>query len=268
MNTHRARVIALIAIIFPLAAGVLLGAAVQPAHADTIAAPAGAAPSCGLTTDDLATVTAAQEQGLLPELAARRALLAKTITCAKTDAQALQANLNALNVGDGAVALQSQLSGKLDDAITYYNLELGKANSAGIAGTEQVAKEVLAWRAGTYAPLAAQVANFTLWSQNQALFSTGAARLQSMESAVNFVEQAAPNNELQSDLADAQSLMHAATNENEQATNALLAGAPSDQSLALIQQSLQSLSDAYQKFFDMSTILQSLLSTNPQADSQ
>jgi hypothetical protein len=239
----------------PLAALALL---IAPFMAQAASAPL-PSPSCTITTADLATVTAARTQGLLAELAARKALLVKTITCAKKDAQTVQTTLNALSVGNNATTLQSQLSGKLDDAINFYNIELDKVNNAGIAGTEEIASEVLTWRASNYDPLAAQVANFILWSGNQAIFTTGVARLQSIGSIVAFVEQAAPQNELQGDLADAQALMQTALEENTQATNAFIQSLPPDQTLLLIQQSLQSLSDAYAKFFSISTVLQTLL---------
>jgi hypothetical protein len=247
-----------LAVVLPLTAGTLLFAA-QPARAAV-----SAASSCTITSADLAQITAAQAQGLLAELSARKTLLIRTITCAKTDAQTLQTNLNAVTVTDNAATLKTQLSGKLDDAMNYYDIELGKVTNAGIAGTQKIAGEVLTWRASNYDPLAAQVANFTLWSENQALFGTGTARLQSIESVVAFVEQAAPNNALQSDLSGAQALMQTALDQNSQATNALLQSLPPDQALSLIQQSLQSLSDAYQTFFDISTVLQALLPTKSQ----
>jgi hypothetical protein len=122
---------------------------------------------------------------------------------------------------------------------------------------------VFAWRGNNYNFLAAQVANFTLWVKSQNLFETALARLRSVESIVSFLEQAGAQNELRSDLASAQVLVQDARNENDSVRNAFLQSLPPDQTLALIQQSLQSLSDAYQKFFDISTVVQTLLPTKP-----
>lgn len=235
----------------PIALGVFLLAS-ETARADA---------SCTITPSALDAITAAGSQGLVAELTARKALLTKTITCAKDDAQTLQDDLNSLHVNDNAKTLQSQLSGKLGDAMNYYDIELGKVNDAGIAGTQAIAKEVLAWRASHYDLLAGQVANFILWSKNQDLFSAAENRLRGVENLVAFLEQAAPNNDLASDLASAQALVQTASDENQAAENALLRSLPPDQSLAAIQQSLQSLSAAYQKFFDISTIVQMLLPT-------
>ena len=222
-----------------------------------------AAENCIFASSDLDAVTAAAAQGLMAELFARKALLARTITCAKAETQSLQDNLNGLSVNDDEKAIRSQLSDRLNDAMNYYNLELEKVGGAGITGTQIIAKEVFAWRGNNYAPLAAQVANFTLWVKNQNLFETALARLRSIESIVSFLERAAPDNDLQSDLASAQALVQTARDENGAVKNAFLQSLPPGETLTLIQQSLKSLSDAYQKFFDISTIVQALLPTKP-----
>ncbi len=239
-------------ITLPVALGIFLHVA-RTANADA---------SCVIAPADLDAVTAAEAQGLVAKLAVRKALLTKTITCAKADPQTLEDDLTSVSsTSNDAKTLQSQLLGKLGDAMNYYDIELGKVNGAGVAGTQAVAKEILAWRASNYDPLAGQVANFILWSKNQDLFSAAESRLQGIGNLVSLFTQAAPNNDLQSDFANAQALVQTARDENQAAEDAILRSSPPDQSLATIQQSLQSLSDAYQKFFDISTIVQTLLPT-------
>lgn len=250
MKPLRTGLIALAALL-PVALGIFL---LRPAAARAAGAP------CVITSADLDAITTAAQSGLLAELAARRAFLTQIVSCAKTDTQTLQDNLNALSVSGDSQAIQSQLSGKLSDALTYYDLELGKVPGAGIAGTQAIAKEVLGWRASNYEPLAGQVENFTLWVNNQDLFKAANDRLGGIANIVSFLEQAGQNNELQNDLAAAQALMQTANSENSSAKNALLQSFPPGESLSLIQQSLQSLSDAYQKFFDIATAAQGLLS--------
>ncbi len=131
--------------------------------------------------------------------------------------------------------------------------------SAGIAGTQGIAKEVLAWRASNEEPLTENVANFKLWTTTQPLVAAAADRLNGIANLVAFFEQAGQNNELQGDLSAAQSLMQAAKNNNAAAENALARSLPPDQVRALIQQSLQALSDTYQKFFDIANVVQGLL---------
>ncbi|MGC9968190.1 MAG: hypothetical protein ABSC29_00440 [Minisyncoccia bacterium] len=240
-------------LLLPPLAGIFLGSVNTARAAD----------NCIITSSDLDAVTAAAAQGLMAELAARRALLTRTIACAKAEAQSLQNNLNGLSVSDDEKTIRAQLSDRLNDAMNYYDLELEKVGGAGITGTQIIAKEVFAWRGNNYNFLAAQVANFTLWVKSQNLFETALARLRSVESIVSFLEQAGAQNELRSNLASAQVLVQAARNKNDSARNAFLQSLPPDQTLALIQQSLQSLSDAYQKFFDISTVVQTLLPIKP-----
>jgi hypothetical protein len=234
----------------PLAAGFLL-VSVRTARADT---------NCIITSDDLAAITAAQAEGLLPELNARKVLLVRTITCAKADAQSLQNDLNGLATSGDTKTIQSQLSDKLNGAANYYDIELTKVDGAGISGTQSIAREVLDWRAANYEPLANQVANLTLWLQNQALFNTAKDRLNQMKSLVSFIGQVAPNADLQSSIGNAEATFQAASDENQAAKDALLRSLPPDATLALLKGSLQSLSDMYQKFFDISSVMQKLLS--------
>jgi hypothetical protein len=245
------------AISIALFAALVAAPALAARAADTPSASASG--SCTITADDLAAIQTAAQDGLLAELAARRALLSRTITCAENNTQALQSELNGLSVSGDARTIQSQLSGKLDDAITYYNLELAKVSGAGIAGTQAIAKEVLAWRTSNYEPLSENVQNFELWAGSQPLFSAAESRLNGIANLVAFFEQAGENLTLQGDLADAQSLVQTAKNEDQDAQNALAQSLPPDEVRAQIQQSLQTLSDTYQKFFDIASAIQSLL---------
>ena len=222
--------------------------------------------SCGITADDVSNIQAAAEQGLLAELDARRSLLSRVIACATDNAAGLQSALNGISLKGlpadavpGAAAIQSQLSGRLGEAVTYYGLELQKVGSAGIAGTQAIARETLAYRSSAYEPLADNVSNFELWVSSQALFAAAENRLNGIANLVSFFEQAGPNNDLQNDLASAQALMQSAKSGNRDAENALRGSLPPGQTRALIQESLQSLSGTYQKFFDIANVIQSLL---------
>jgi hypothetical protein len=226
------------------------------------AAPDANATSCVITQTDLDAVTASEASGLTAELAARRALLIRTIGCAKDEAQTREDDLNALKITSDEETLRSQLLNKLGDAENYYDIELAKLNGAGIAGTKAVAREMYDWRQANYIPLAKQIADFALWSENQDLFATAATRLDQTKNVVTFVTQAVPNSDLQNAFASASALVQAANEENLAAGKALLQFLPPDQSLTLIQQSLQSLSDAYKKFSDVNGIVQTLLPTN------
>lgn len=227
-----------------------------------------AADDCNISTDNLAAIHAIQSDPNLgyldeinQELAARKDLLLKTITCAKNDAQSLRAIITNVSISPADRDIQSQLSGKIDDAINYYNIELEKLNGSGIKGSEQIAQEVLSWRANIYTDLAGSVDNFVLWSENQGLFQTASARMAQITPMVSFLSQA-NNSDLAGAFSAAQTSFNTAENENAAARNALAASWSSDQTLGIIKQSLQSLSDTYQNFFNVSDIIQKLAGTN------
>jgi hypothetical protein len=228
-----------------------------------------AADECVISVDDLSAIQAIQSNPNLgyldeinQELAARKQLLSKTITCAEKEAQSLKLEVTGATVAAKDKDLQSQFAGKIDDAVNYYNIELGKLNGSGIKGSEQIAKEVLAWRASAYAGLASDVDNFVLWSQNQNLFKTASDRMAQITPMVSFLSQA-NNNDLTSAFAAAQLSFSAAENENVSARNALAQSLSPGDTLAIVKQSLQSLADTYQNFFNVSDIIQKLLVVNP-----
>ncbi len=220
---------------------------------------------CALTPTDFNKIAAIQNDPTLSytdeiraELTLRKQLLKTTITCALNDAQALQATLAKLTVDPSFQNMQLQLSENLAGTIDYYNLELGKIPDAGVRGTQTVAKDILAWRESNYAPLAANVSNFILWSQNQSLFSAAANRL----AQVSQLAQSVPfsgNADLQADLQAATASLKAAQDANAAAKSALAHLTYPDPSLGYIQQSLAALSDTYQHFFDIASLVQTLL---------
>jgi hypothetical protein len=240
------------------------------AHADspTTASSTTSAPpdsACGVTSDDLAAIQAIQNNSTLSyldelhqELTARKQLLTKIILCAKTDAEGQKADLSSAVVDPNFQNLKSQWLNKLDDAITYYDLQLGKVDSAGISGTESIARDVLAWRGNNYAPLSENVSDFIIWSGNQTLFGAADSRLAQIKNLVSsplFSE----NLDVQNDFGEAAVSLTAAEDENNSAKSAFAQSLPPDQPLFFIKQSLDSLSSTYQHFFDVSTLIQSLL---------
>lgn len=225
-----------------------------------------AASNCAITAGDIAKITAIQNdptlsssQEITQELALRKQLVGKTILCAEQEAQTFQANLASTSVESDAQPLQTQLLSNLNSASSFYNLELAKLNGAGISGTEAVAQEVLSWRAGTFLPLSENVNNFILWAQNQDLFNTAQTRMTQTQRAVSFLESASPNADLQTAFDAARSSFNDAESENAAAKAAFAQGLSPDQGLALIKQSLDSLSATYQNFFTVSTAISKIL---------
>jgi hypothetical protein len=229
-----------------------------------------AADDCAITQNDIAGIQAIQQDPALSyinelnqELAARKVLLIKTISCAEQNAQSLQSQLNSIHpAGAGAQMIQAQLSESLDATLKYYNSELGNADGAGISGTEQVARDVLSWRESNYAPLIGEVNNFALWNQNQALFTTAVSRMNQINQLASFLT-AANNTDLSNAITVAQIDFKTASDANIAAQKGLSQSLPPDQSLALIQASLKALARTYQDFFNVSSIVQNLLPASP-----
>lgn len=251
----------------------LFGMTILPtiASAQTVPAIIPVTEDCTFSASDLTAIQAVENdptltpsQELTQELSLRRALLARTIACATDDAQTLQQSLNAIATDGETETIQAHISGEIDDAINFYNIEGGKVGTAGVSGTEAIAKEMIAWRAANYAPIEAQVNNLALWTSNQTLFQTAANRLTQTQHIVSFIESAVSNGQLQDDLSAAQSALQNAQNENVAAESAMQQLEPSDNSLALIQQSLQDLAAAYQSFSDLNGLIQTLLPTQSQ----
>jgi len=229
-----------------------------------------AAGDCVISADELAVIQTIQSNPNLSyideinqELVVRKQLLSKIIACAENDAQSLKSEVDGISVAAADKILQNQLSGKIDDAVNYYAIELAKLNGSGIKGSEQVAAEVLSWRANTYAELASNVDNFVLWSQNQNLFQTASARMAQIAPMVSFLSHVG-DNDLANAFAVAQTSFNAAENENTSARNALAQSLSPNQTLTIIKQSLQSLADTYQNFFNVSDIIQKLLAGTSQ----
>jgi hypothetical protein len=228
--------------------------------------PAAHAADCGITAGDIAQITAIEnDPSLTPsdeikrELALRKILVGETIVCAEQEAQTFQTNLASTTVPSDVQSLQSQLLGNLNQAEGFYNSEMQQLNVVGIAGTEAVAQQVLAWRENTFIPLSENVNNLILWAQNQNLFSTAQVRMGQTQSAVSFLESASPNPDLQTAFANAQSSFNDAESENAAAKAALIESLSPDQSLALIKQSLGSLSTTYQNLFTVSNLINTIL---------
>jgi len=229
-------------------------------------APAAHAADCSITPADIAQIAAIQNDQTLgysdetkAELALRKQLVGQTIGCAQKEVKMLQASLASTTAPDSAKQLQSQLAGDLNQASGFYNGELQQLNVVGVAGTKDIAQNVLAWRASTFLPLGENVNNFILWAQNQHLFNTAQSRMTQTEHAVSFLENATPDPTLQAALNDAQSSFNDAQSENAQAQTALTENLSPDQTLAFIKQSLASLSDTYQGFSNVSTLISKAL---------
>lgn len=245
---------ALLAIVAPS----FLGVSASVAHAAT--------DDCSITAAQITQITAIQNdptlsysQELQQELTLRKKLVTETITCAQQEVKTYQATLQAIPVDSASQDLQAQFLGKLNDANNFYTIQLTQLSGSGIAGTQNIAKNVLTWRQDTFALLEEQINNVILWTQNQALFDTAQTRMDQTSRAVSFLEAASQNTALQNAFDSTSVAFNTALSQNVQAKSALVQGLPADQSLMLIKQSLDSLSKTYQGFSNVGTLIKAIL---------
>jgi type 1 fimbria pilin len=220
---------------------------------------------CSVTAADIAVIQNIQGNSALDynseikqELAARKALLIKTIQCAQNNALQLQEQLNGTTIDPSLISIKNQLSDNLSGAVSYYNIQIQNTSNSGIMGTKLIARDILTWRNNNYVPLAENVVNFIAWSDNQALFSAASTRLNEINALISsplFSE----NKDLQVDYEEAAASLNAAEGQNSNAKNSFAQSLSPDQTLLYVKQSLTLLSETYQHFFDISTIIQSLI---------
>ena len=241
------------------AASILFLANTGLAHADS-------SPACGIDNSGFQKIEAIQNDPNLSyldevkaELAVRKDLLGQTIDCGKKEVDMLTVGLSKAPVDGTTKNLKDAIAGKLNDAQNFYDIENAKVGGVGISGSQAIAKELLAWREGSLDPLSGEVNNFVLWTKNQDLFATAQSRMDDTDHAVKFIENATPNDELTNELNAAHASFAGAQEKNAEAYAALSQFESADQSLALIKQSLDSLSDAYQHFSNIGDIIKKIL---------
>lgn len=221
--------------------------------------------SCDITISDFTALQVIQQNKSLSyanelqqELSVRKRILTKTIQCAQNDALQLQIELNNTTIDPGLESIKVQLSDNLNSAVSYYNLQTQNVSWAGISGTKSIAGNILSWRENNYAPLAENVTNFIAWANNQSLFSAAETRLSQINNLITsplFSE----NISIQRDYQEAVVSLKAAEDQNGDAKNAFAQSLSPQQTLSYIQQSLSLLSNTYQHFFNISSLIQSLI---------
>lgn len=222
--------------------------------------------ACALTSADFAKIAAVQNdpaftpsEEVTQELVVRKQLLSQTITCAQIQVSSLGATLAAATTTYGTANVQSQLLSDLVGASDFYTIEASKLNGVGLAGSKEVASEILAWRAGTYVPLEGKINNYLLWTQDQPLFNTAQVRMDQTQNAVDFLEGTSASPDLQNAFNAAYASFQSAKAQNAAAESALAQSLAPDQSITLIKQSLDSLSSTYEGFFAVSDAIKALL---------
>lgn len=183
------------------------------------------------------------------QLEVRKSLLRSAIDCGLKEIRLRQEKLKAVPADLQDSKIQKEISVGLNDTIDYYSNQRDSIDNLGIKGTQDLAKDIAAWRASNYAPLAERQDSFLVWSENQQLFSKAESRFSQIRPVVlslSILDQ----DKIKSSFKEAEDSFDKAEDANRKAKEALEQG--DRQAPELVKSSLEPLSDIYKKFLDIS----------------
>ncbi len=229
--------------------------------AGSINSPQAAEDSCNFE-DQLKELAGIQESNnpdylaaLMAELRVRKNLLRSILDCSIAEAEGLRAPLAALKPNSPDIELlRNRFYERIGETKDYYQMQQSRINDLGIQGTKDMAKGVKEWRLNQYASLADGATQLIIWMKNQELFQAAQKRFEDIKQTVRFFNLV-DNTEMRELLAKAAESLDKAQSANEAAKEALNRFAASENSLGLIKDSLEALSETYQIFFDLSKVI-------------
>ncbi len=191
------------------------------------------------------------ETALSEELRIRRGLLTSVLNCASSEIKTLQGNLKDTTPDAGLQKIQGRFSSQLESATRYYNEQKPKIDLLNIIETKILARSILEWREINYAPVAQKIESFVTWKKNHELVIAAKERFTQI---IRTIENLKLGNyeDIKKFLKDAQSNLDQAAQYNELAKQVFINLELRDDSLRLVRASLQELSTAYERFFDIS----------------
>jgi hypothetical protein len=222
--------------------------------------------NCDDFTSGIGKVTALEQDTehdyldtLRAELTVRRSLLAGILQCAAQNTAQLAAGLQALPPSSPDIeTLRQQYLGKLADIARYYAFQETRISDLGLQGSRNFAYDLREWRRSNDAPVSAATIDLILWLKNQPLFKTAQDRIDQIGRTVSAFKLA-DNNNLEDSFTAAQQSFQDAKQLNDAAHQALAHFSTTDDPLPLIKQSLETLSDTYQRFSDMGDLVKTIL---------
>lgn len=203
-----------------------------------------------------ARLRAVQEDGtqdyitaIKTQLGLRKSILRGILGCALADVHAREDRLSNIPPDMRDPDLQKSILKGLQSAEDYYNTELAQIDDLGIKGTQDMARDIAAWRLYTYAPLAARQDSYELWMQNQPFFSKTEIRFAQIRPVVLSLA-VLNHDEIQNAFKEAEDKFSEAKDANTKAKEALDNG--DDNAPALVKSSLVPLADIYKSFMALS----------------
>jgi hypothetical protein len=202
------------------------------------------------------------QSSVVAELKIRQEALNAVLDCGLKDVANLKSQLEQEKISDSnskAQLIQNQYLGQLQQANDFYNQEKARVSGLGILGTKQLAAEILNWKQNTYDSQSEKIVDFILWLRNQKFIGIVQQRLNAFSHYLN-TWNLMDNPEIQSSFSDAQKNFQSAQDLNTRIGNDFY-----NQNFNLpdmtqsIKISLESVSAAYQNFFDLQKEIQKIL---------
>lgn len=193
------------------------------------------------------------------ELTIRKKILTTIIDCASADAELLEQKIKETPTEDSVIGpVRARFMETLASARRYYAEARSRVDTLGIGGSKDLAREVRAWRENTYAPTATQALNFLVWAKNQELFRAANGRLADIRTAIRSLKLT-EDEQARTLLDGSVASLREANEENDRARAELDQFPPPQDTLAVIQRSLEKLAHAYEQFFALSELAQKLI---------
>jgi hypothetical protein len=195
------------------------------------------------------------------ELNLRKELLYDVLTCLMTNNSNLKDNLNKLNVNNSfAGDTKNKIIKKLDEAQEYYEFRKNRVNGLSIEGLKYTAYSLKTDRESRFIPVENIAGDLILWNKNNELFLFAQKRYDEMNKSIQIFKPE-ENKEIKNSLDIAQKKLDDALVKHNSALNAI-SDFNHDEAKTLMNQSLESLLNVYQSFYELSQKAINLMKIN------
>ena len=204
------------------------------------------------------------EKDKASELTLRKGILIKVVDCAFKDADTFEDALSEMSAQNADLELQEVYEGfsrQLENVFSHYKDEKLKIEKLDIDESKVFAKNLFEWRNIHYLPLAEKIANFMMWEKNQGLIKIAERRLSQIEQTLLALELT-ENEDIKILFQRGKTNLQYAQVSSGRARQIFLLVNPPDDSLYLIRASLESLSETYRAFFNLSQAVKNAVLSN------
>ncbi len=217
--------------------------------------------------DELSNVNASgsldYQSGVIAELKIRQEALGAVLDCGLKDVADLKSQLDQEAISDSdskAQVIKNQYLDQLRQANDFYVQEKSRVSGLGILGTKQLSAEILNWKQNTYDIQSEKIVDFILWLRNQKFIGVVQGRVDAFGRYLK-TWNLTDNPEIQTSFGDAQKNLQSAQDLNVQIRDDFYGQNFNLPDLTqAIKSSLESISAAYQDFFDLQKEIQKILS--------